>query len=93
MMEDKLQGLLDDGLTESQAVGRVIAEFGTLEEAAPVLGIDTELGRTPSVDPLPAAPRSRSTAPAPTSRPSAAPSGCRPPRCRCSCSARRRCCC
>ncbi len=56
MMEDKLQGLMDDGLTESQAVGRVIAEFGTLEEAAPVLGIDTELGRTPAADPLPAAP-------------------------------------
>ncbi|MGO1258609.1 MAG: permease prefix domain 1-containing protein, partial [Brachybacterium sp.] len=45
MMEDKLQGLIEDGLPESQAVGQVIAEFGTLEEAAPVLGIDAELGR------------------------------------------------
>jgi len=45
MMEDKQQGLLDEGLTESQAVGQVIAEFGTLEEVAPVLGIDAELGR------------------------------------------------
>lgn len=48
MMEDKQQGLLEDGLTESQAVGRVIAEFGSLEEVAPVLGIDAELGRATS---------------------------------------------
>ncbi|MGP9539582.1 permease prefix domain 1-containing protein [Brachybacterium sp. AOP43-C2-M15] len=47
MMEDTQQGLIADGLTESQAVGRVIAEFGTLEEVAPVLGIDTELSRSP----------------------------------------------
>lgn len=44
MMEDTQQGLMEDGLSESQAVGQVIAEFGTLEEVAPVLGIDTELG-------------------------------------------------
>lgn len=53
MMEDKLQGLIEDGLSESQAVGQVIAEFGTLEEAAPVLGIDAELGRASAA---PAAP-------------------------------------
>ncbi|MGO3288323.1 permease prefix domain 1-containing protein [Brachybacterium sp. AOP42-C2-15] len=45
MMEDKQQGLIEDGLPESQAVGQVIAEFGTLEEVAPVLGISAELGR------------------------------------------------
>lgn len=45
MMEDQQDGLMEEGLTESQAVGRVIAEFGSLEEVAPVLGIDTELGR------------------------------------------------
>lgn len=56
MMEDKLQALMDDGLTESQSVGQVIAEFGTLEEVAPVLGIDTELGRTPAAAPSPTAP-------------------------------------
>lgn len=53
MMEDKQQGLIEDGLTESQAVGQVIAEFGTLEEVAPVLGIDAELGRAAAA---PAAP-------------------------------------
>ena len=46
MMEDQQQGLLADGLTESQAVGRVIAEFGSLEEVATELGIDAELGRS-----------------------------------------------
>lgn len=45
MMEDQQEGLIAEGLTESQAVGRVIAEFGSLEEVAPVLGIDGELGR------------------------------------------------
>lgn len=54
MMEDKQQGLIEDGLSESQSVGQVIAEFGTLEEVAPVLGIDAELGRAASA---PAAPR------------------------------------
>lgn len=44
MMEDQQQALLNDGLSESQAVGRVIAEFGSLEEVAPVLGISRELG-------------------------------------------------
>ncbi|MFC0674026.1 permease prefix domain 1-containing protein [Brachybacterium hainanense] len=44
MMEDKQQSLLDQGLSESQAVGRVIAEFGSLEEVAPELGIAADLG-------------------------------------------------
>lgn len=56
MMEDTQQGLMEDGLSESQAVGRVIAEFGTLEEVAPVLGIDAELGRPGSVPAGPTAP-------------------------------------
>lgn len=56
MMEDKQDGLVEDGLTESQAVGRVIAEFGSLEEVATVLGIDAELGRTPAAPAGPAAP-------------------------------------
>lgn len=56
MMEDTQQGLLEDGLSESQAVGRVIAEFGTLEEVAPVLGIDAELGRPGAVPAGPTAP-------------------------------------
>lgn len=43
MMEDKQQALLDEGLTESQAVGTVIAEFGSLEEVSSALGIDREV--------------------------------------------------
>lgn len=54
MMEDQLDGLMAEGLSESQAVGRVIADFGSLEEVAPVLGIDAELGRAGA----PAAPSS-----------------------------------
>lgn len=56
MMEDKQQGLIEDGLPESQAVGQVIAEFGTLEEVAPVLGISAELGRAAAPAAPPAAP-------------------------------------
>jgi hypothetical protein len=55
MMEDAQDGLMEEGLTESQAVGRVIAEFGTLEEVAPVLGIDAELGRSPAASGPPSA--------------------------------------
>lgn len=44
MMEDKQQELMDNGHSEAQAVGTVIAEFGSLEEVAPVLGIDREIG-------------------------------------------------
>lgn len=35
MMEDQLQSLIEDGKTEAQALGIVIAEFGSLEEVAP----------------------------------------------------------
>lgn len=44
MMEDKLTDLQREGLTETQALGRVIAEFGSLDEVAPVLGIEREVG-------------------------------------------------
>lgn len=58
MMEDKLADLQREGLTESQALGRVIAEFGTLDEVAPVLGIEGEVRGTaaaslPEPDPRP----------------------------------------
>src|SRR5699024_2528475 len=49
MMEDKQQALREEGQTESQAVGQVIAEFGSLEEVAPELGISSELGGAPAV--------------------------------------------
>lgn len=45
MMDDQYQGLREDGLTESQALGKVIAEFGSLEEVSSVLGIDREVHR------------------------------------------------
>ncbi|KAA9394226.1 hypothetical protein FCK90_08230 [Kocuria coralli] len=44
MMEDKFHALVASGVGESQAVGTVIAEFGSLDEIAPVLGIDVEMG-------------------------------------------------
>lgn len=43
MMEDKFQDLQEKGLPEAQAVGQVIAEFGSLDELAPVLGIEAEI--------------------------------------------------
>lgn len=43
MMDDQYQGLREDGLTESQALGKVIAEFGSLDEVSTVLGIDREV--------------------------------------------------
>lgn len=50
MMEDKQQDLLASGATEAQAVGQVIAEFGSLDEVAEVLGIQREIdGRTTEV--------------------------------------------
>ncbi|MBN9613607.1 MAG: hypothetical protein J0H64_09160 [Actinobacteria bacterium] len=43
MMEDAYTGYLANGLSENEAVGRVITEFGNLDELAPVLGITGEL--------------------------------------------------
>lgn len=43
MMEDKRDALLAGGLTEAQAVGQTIAEFGSLEELAPALGIENDV--------------------------------------------------
>jgi len=46
MMEDQQQALIEAGRSESQAVGTVIAEFGSLEEVAAELGISAELDRS-----------------------------------------------
>lgn len=43
MMEDKQEALIAGGATEAQAVGQVIAEFGSLDEVAETLGIQPEL--------------------------------------------------
>ena len=47
MMEDKYTELMEEGLTENEAVGTVISEFGNLEELAQTLGIEDYLnGKT-----------------------------------------------
>lgn len=43
MMEDAYAGFISSGLSENEAVGRVITEFGNLDELAPVLGIAAEI--------------------------------------------------
>ena len=40
MMEDKYTELIEEGLSENEAVGTVISEFGNLEELAQTLGIE-----------------------------------------------------
>lgn len=47
MMEDAYAGFIADGLSENEAVGRVITEFGNLDEIAPVLGITAEIAPAP----------------------------------------------
>lgn len=41
MMEDKYNELIEEGKTDNEAVGRVISEFGNLQELADDLGIGT----------------------------------------------------
>lgn len=57
MMEDAYTELITQGHSENEAVGQVITEFGNLDELAPVLGITTDLGGTPTpqAGPAPAA--------------------------------------
>lgn len=43
MMEDAYNSFIADGLSENEAVGRVITEFGNLDELAPVLGIASDI--------------------------------------------------
>lgn len=43
MMEDAYTGYIAGGVSENEAVGRVITEFGNLDEVAPVLGITQEI--------------------------------------------------
>ena len=49
MMEDAYAAALAAGMSENEAVGKVITEFGNLDELAPTLGIGAEL--TPGVAP------------------------------------------
>lgn len=61
MMEDAYAGFIADGLSENEAVGRVITEFGNLDEIAPVLGITAEIAPAPAAasgfEPVAAAPK------------------------------------
>jgi hypothetical protein len=43
MMEDAYTTLIAEGHTENEAVGRIIRDFGNLEEVAPVLGITSDI--------------------------------------------------
>lgn len=46
MMEDAYQGLVADGATPDEAAGRVITDFGSLDELAPVLGTSADITRS-----------------------------------------------
>lgn len=43
MMEDAYTAAISEGLSENEAVGKVITEFGNLDELAPALGISSEV--------------------------------------------------
>lgn len=44
MMEDAYTGLIAQGASPNEAAGKVITDFGNLDELAPVLGITAEIG-------------------------------------------------
>lgn len=46
MMEDKYNELLDDGVNDNEAVGKIISEFGNLDELAEELGITSVVKET-----------------------------------------------
>lgn len=70
MMEDAYTGFIAEGVSENEAVGRVITEFGNLDELAPVLGITGDLA--PSAPTLPIASRALAAGAAlPSSAPAA----------------------
>ncbi len=48
MMEDKYEELTSNGTSENEAVGRVISEFGNLDELKEMLGLDEKLLPEPS---------------------------------------------
>lgn len=48
MMEDKYNELISEGLSENEAVGTVISEFGNLDELSETLGLNRQQYNTPS---------------------------------------------
>lgn len=74
MMEDAYHGYLAQGMSENEAVGRVITEFGNLDELAPVLGISAEIAPSGSgLEGTGGAPVASSAPPAPAVRKVPAP--------------------
>lgn len=53
MMEDAYTSLLAEGHSENEAVGRVIRDFGDIEEVAPGLGITSEVAPASAAAPPP----------------------------------------
>lgn len=49
MMEDKYQELINEGVSETTAIGQVISEFGDLNEVAETLGISEDVDNLPLV--------------------------------------------
>jgi len=43
MMEDKYNELISEGLSENEAVGTVISEFGNLDELSETLGLNRQM--------------------------------------------------
>ena len=50
MMEDKYNELIEEGISDNEAVGRVISEFGNLEEISEELGINNILTESIEVE-------------------------------------------
>lgn len=48
MMEDAYTAALAEGVSDNEAVGRVISEFGNMDEVAPTLGITADLSESAS---------------------------------------------
>lgn len=69
MMEDAYTGFISAGVSENEAVGRVITDFGNLDEVAPVLGITSEIAPVSQAGPPHAATSSGQAAPAPPPAP------------------------
>ena len=72
MMEDAYQGFVAKGASHNEAVGRVITDFGNLDELAPVLGITGEIATR--LDPEAAPGASNTDAPNTGASSTAAPS-------------------
>ena len=53
MMEDAYLGFIAAGMSENEAIGGVISEFGNIDEIAPTLGISAEIQSSADAMPAP----------------------------------------